>query len=279
VREFVLINRNMIQLKSYFDLEINCDEFDISWSQTYDPAFSQVATAIDLILPTTIDPSPLLSWWDKIRVVMHGGLKINSQKTRFNSTVNLIDPHDIDERLVFEFRDFSLQWKNSKFIILCDLFVNIKTIKSEPSQLAHMPNLKLVWKSEYELTDPPGNPNDHHSVTPVNPDTIGDGLNWDTYEHFRSNLINVDLSLHVPPPGSENTARINLYESNIELIRQWINSLAFPIRPTRRTIYDQRLCRRKFFFANSCAVRKSMKPKLGRSFNFGKFTFSRSSYC
>ena len=70
---------------------------------------------------------------------------------------------------------------------------------------------------------------------------------------------------------SSSKAEIKLYESNIELIRQWIQSLAFPVRPTRKTRLDDDT--RKFLLTPLQQKGQTSKPKLGRSYNQGRFSF------
>ena len=192
--EEIVINRNMIQLKTYLDMVLICDEMQISWSPTYDPAVSQIAYAIDMITPNNIDPSPALSWWDKVRLILHGRLKIHAKTASYHSTVDMIDPNCTNERLVFQFNDFLMNWTPGKYSIdTKDTRILIKSIRCEESQVAFFPKLRITTDVEYELNCQGYHVYDHHNVKPVNPESVAEWNNWDTFETFRSTHVNLDI--------------------------------------------------------------------------------------
>ena len=194
--ETVVIERNMIQLKTYLDMVLICDDMVISWSPTYDPAVSQIAYAIDMITPNNIDPSPALSWWDKVRLILHGKLKIHAKTASYHSTVDMIDPNCVNERLVFKFDDFEMNWTAGKYSIdTKDTKILIKSVRCEESQVAYFPKLRITTDVEYELLLPGYHLYDHHSVKPVTPESVKGYHTWDTFEMFRSMRVNLDVQI------------------------------------------------------------------------------------
>lgn len=281
--EQVKIYRNMIQMKTYYDMILNCDEMKISWTTTYDPAMTQVATAIDLITPNTCDPSPIISWWDKIRLLLHGKLIIKANKAEYHSLANMIDPHDVNERLIFSFEQLILTWTNAKFNLSGDTSILIKTVTRDESKIAYFPRLDLTLKITYVLASENYNANDHHQIKPVSEPLFGKSdLEWDTFEYFRSVKLNIDLKLKIKPAVNNledpeliksfhlYPAKIELYESNLDLLRLWIQSQAFPTRPTKRTILNKIKQNRDFFVIPKP---RGHKPKLGRSYGKANLTF------
>lgn len=42
------------------------------WGPCWDPAWTLIGQSVDLLTKPTVDPSPLLAWWDKSRLLLHG---------------------------------------------------------------------------------------------------------------------------------------------------------------------------------------------------------------
>ena len=278
IDDFVLsqVSRNMIQLKTYYDIDLNLEELTVSWTTTYDPAMTQFTTALDLILPVTEDPSPILPWWDKIRMLLHGNLAINAKHAEYHSLANMIDPHDISERLIFEFDELLLIWSNAKFHLMGDTSVQLKTIQREESKIAYFPRLDLTLQVDYVLNDNRYNKNDHHAIMPISKQldtTLFNNFsleNWDTFRRFRSRKLDLDLELIIKGNHQNQKARIELYESSIDLVRLWIASQAFPTRPTKRTVQFNLNDNRRFL---EIEKPPGIKPKLGRSYGRSKLKF------
>lgn len=47
-------------------------QFTIVWGPCWDPAWTLIGQAIDLLTKPSEDPSPPLPWWDKSRLLLHG---------------------------------------------------------------------------------------------------------------------------------------------------------------------------------------------------------------
>lgn len=50
----------------------NISLYTIVWGPCWDPAWTLIGQAVDLLSKPTADPSPLLAWWDKSRLLLHG---------------------------------------------------------------------------------------------------------------------------------------------------------------------------------------------------------------
>lgn len=50
----------------------NINLYTIVWGPCWDPAWTLIGQSVDLLTKPTVDPSPLLAWWDKSRLLLHG---------------------------------------------------------------------------------------------------------------------------------------------------------------------------------------------------------------
>jgi len=50
----------------------NISLYTIVWGPCWDPAWTLIGQSVDLLTKPTVDPSPLLAWWDKSRLLLHG---------------------------------------------------------------------------------------------------------------------------------------------------------------------------------------------------------------
>lgn len=50
----------------------NISLYTIVWGPCWDPAWTLIGQAVDLLTKPSADPSPLLTWWDKSRLLLHG---------------------------------------------------------------------------------------------------------------------------------------------------------------------------------------------------------------
>lgn len=55
----------------------NISLYTIVWGPCWDPAWTLIGQAVDLLTKPTADPSPLLAWWDKSRLLLHGRWHMN----------------------------------------------------------------------------------------------------------------------------------------------------------------------------------------------------------
>lgn len=48
----------------------------LSWGANIDPAINDMARVIDSFTKPNVDPSPIIGWWDKLRLILHGKTEI-----------------------------------------------------------------------------------------------------------------------------------------------------------------------------------------------------------
>ena len=209
--EFYTVGRNMIQLKTYYDMTINAENTSIAFCQSFDPVFTNFGQALDLITVPSIDPSPVIPFWDKIRLMMHGTLRINSNLLEYHTPTNPYNPFQIEERIVFQGDNVELAWENALFKLSGDLKIIAKSVHEEDSVVAHFPEFSMDYKINYEMAEG-DNPNDHHSIIPVNPEHVG---HW---KDLRNIFINETFVVYVRD-------KVNKAQSRLHLSLDWMENV------------------------------------------------------
>ena len=74
------------------------DSMFMAQGPCWDPALSEVSTAFDFISAPSVDPSPPLPFWDKMRLLMHGRLTLTTKHIKFQCLTSL-DPYNQTEML------------------------------------------------------------------------------------------------------------------------------------------------------------------------------------
>lgn len=132
-----LISRSLNPVKTYLDLKIinnNSSSHDsmLVWGKSLQPTISTVMQCFDNLSKPPIDKSPIIGWWDKFRLIMHGRFQI-----QWKSKINLIikgsrDPYQIIEDgsgFNFCFNNnvkllFNSTFRNDELLVVkCDAFV------------------------------------------------------------------------------------------------------------------------------------------------------------
>lgn len=68
----------MLKCKNKTCLSVaNISQYTIVWGPCWDPAWTLIGQSVDLLTKPTVDPSPLLAWWDKSRLLLHGHWAMN----------------------------------------------------------------------------------------------------------------------------------------------------------------------------------------------------------
>ncbi len=79
-RDDIVVGRKMPALKFYHDLYAHTARLEITWGVAYDYPLSDIGSASDYMTKPTVDPSPVLPWWDKMRLILHGRVVIKSDQ-------------------------------------------------------------------------------------------------------------------------------------------------------------------------------------------------------
>lgn len=87
----------------------NISLYTIVWGPCWDPAWTLIGQSVDLLTKPTVDPSPLLAWWDKSRLLLHGrwamdidqanlhqlATEVNQRANKLNCWESLLDPSPV----------------------------------------------------------------------------------------------------------------------------------------------------------------------------------------
>uniref|UniRef100_A0A8D2IHG0 KIAA0100 n=1 Tax=Varanus komodoensis TaxID=61221 RepID=A0A8D2IHG0_VARKO len=255
----VCVERNMPPLKFYHDFHSEVFQYTIVWGPCWDPAWTLVGQAVDLLTKASEDPSAPLPWWDKSRLLLHGEWHMDIEQANLHQ-VATEDPYNTTENLHWEWSRLSFHWRPGQFVFKGDLDVNVRTAsKYDDCCFLHLPQLcmtlDLTWLCH-------GNPHDHHGVVLRSPDflpEVPEGQQYDSYRAFRSE--NLNLSIHMDlmrPSGEPSQPRILLYSSTLRWMQNFWATWTSVTRP---------ICRGKLF-----GNLKPTKRKLGQHYRQLSFT-------
>ncbi|KOB78972.1 Uncharacterized protein OBRU01_01431 [Operophtera brumata] len=114
----------------------------------------------------SLDPSAPLSWWDKVRLMMHG--RVTARCSRFTCLLHVsLDPYNTTEEMELSWSELVLDWTNGKLCFLGSLEVLVRTAsKYDDCRVARVPALKLSAKLGWTCV---ADARDHRSVAPCAP--------------------------------------------------------------------------------------------------------------
>ena len=252
--EDVVIERGMTPLKFYHDLAIDVESWRMAHGSCWEPALSQFSISLAHMTGSSLDPSPALPWWDKIRLLFHGRLLLAARSTQLLLHASL-DPYNTTEEIAFSFTDMELDWEEGVIKMGGTLDVSVRTAsKYDDFHLLHIPGVNLTVKLEWACL---ANPFDHHHVTPCAPDKIPEysiNQEHDSYRAFRSKHLNISIGMETKGlrGGRQDRPRMDIFSSTL----RWFENLKFIISGASRPI------RRGAVFNN----KRPKKPHLSRHF-------------
>ncbi|XP_076682699.1 bridge-like lipid transfer protein family member hobbit isoform X2 [Andrena cerasifolii] len=233
----IVVERGMTSLKYYHDLNWDIDKFRYAFGPCWEPVIAQCNLSFEKIIHPSRDPSPPLPFWDKMRLALHGRLTLCVKQL----TVLLhgsLDPYNTTEEMELTWTGLELDWTQGRIIVKGDLDVYVRTAsKYDDCKLLHLPNVRLSMKLAWVCL---GDPRDHHAAIPCAPDRLPEyssNQEHDSFRAFRSQNLNVSLSLETKPNGSPTMTSAPtalLYGSTL----RWFENLKFILsgatRPTRK---------------------------------------------
>ena len=227
----------MCPLKFYHDLNGEMDSAFMAHGPCWDPALSECSTAFDFISAPSLDPSPPLPFWDKMRLLFHGRLTLSTKKMKFQCLTSL-DPYNQTEMLDLVWSGVSsgfssdggsgnwkdlgktspssssasipqlpqipaiLDWTNGKIAFRGFFDSNVRTAsKYDDCHFVHIPHLRLEIHLDWQC--PGGNPNDHVLVACTAPDRVHDverASTHDSFRAFRSSELKVTMDFKTVAP-------------------------------------------------------------------------------
>ncbi|XP_072326063.1 bridge-like lipid transfer protein family member 2 isoform X2 [Scyliorhinus torazame] len=235
----ILIERNMPPLKWYHEFESQISLFTIVWGPCWDPAWTLIGQAVDLLTKPSGDPSPPLNWWDKSRLLFHGSWTMDIEQANLHQLATE-DPYNTTENMHWEWNKLQFIWTNCQFVFKGDLDVNVRTAsKYDDCCFLHLPDLCIIIGLQWICG---GNPYDHHIVTLCSPDnleTLPDTEKHDSYKLFRSENVNLSITMDLNRSGRETPEpRILLYSSTLRWMQNFWATWTTVSRP---------ICRGKLF--------------------------------
>ncbi|XP_051535969.1 protein KIAA0100-like isoform X2 [Myxocyprinus asiaticus] len=246
----VTVYRNMPPLKFYYNVHSNISLYTIVWGPCWDPAWTLIGQAVDLLTKPTADPSPLLTWWDKSRLLLHGRWVMDIEQANLHQLANE-DPYNTTENLHWEWSKLNFDWNPGQFVFKGDLDVNVRTAsKYDDICFLHLPNLCMMLDLQWLCH---GNPHDHHAVMLCAAENVADvtsGQPHDSYRAFRSENLNLSITMHLDQHCDKEPSqpRILLYSSTLRWMQNfwatWTNvsrpicrgKLFHSLRPVRRKL-------------------------------------------
>ncbi|XP_015603116.1 protein KIAA0100 isoform X2 [Cephus cinctus] len=233
----IVVERGMTSLKYYHDLNWDIDKFRYAFGPCWEPVIAQCNLSFEKIIHPSRDPSPPLPFWDKMRLALHGRLTLCVKQLTVLLHASL-DPYNTTEEMELTWSGLELDWTQGRIIIKGDLDVYVRTAsKYDDCRLLHLPNVRLSIKLVWVCL---GDPRDHHAAIPCAPDRLPEyssNQEHDSFRAFRSQNLNVSLSLETKPTGSPaltSAPTALLYGSTL----RWFENLKFILsgatRPTRK---------------------------------------------
>lgn len=256
----VTVHRNMPPLKFYYDFKSNINLYTIVWGPCWDPAWTLIGQSVDLLTKPTADPSPLLAWWDKSRLLLHGRWVMDIDQANLHQLATE-DPYNTTENLHWEWSKLNFDWNPGQFVFKGDLDVNVRTAsKYDDICFLHLPNLCMTLDLQWLCH---GNPHDHHAVMLCCAENVADvtsGQPHDSYRAFRSENLNLsitmDLNQHCGTEASQ--PRILLYSSTLRWMQNFWATWTSVSRP---------ICRGKLFHSL-----RPVRKKLGQHYKQMSYT-------
>uniref|UniRef100_A0A8B9JU85 FMP27/BLTP2/Hobbit GFWDK motif-containing RBG unit domain-containing protein n=1 Tax=Astyanax mexicanus TaxID=7994 RepID=A0A8B9JU85_ASTMX len=256
----VTVHRNVPPLKFYYDLTSNVFLYTIVWGPCWDPAWTLIGQAVDLLTKPTADPSPLLTWWDKSRLLLHGRWHMNIDQANLHQLATE-DPYNTTENMHWEWNKLDFDWNPGQFVFKGDMDVNVRTAsKYDDICFLHLPNLCMTLDLQWLCH---GNPHDHHGVMLCCADNIADvtsGQPHDSYRAFRSENLNLSITMDLNQNADAGSCQpqILLYSSTLRWMQNFWATWTSVSRP---------ICRGKLFHS----LRPSRK-KLGQHYKQMSYT-------
>ncbi|KAG7479401.1 hypothetical protein JOB18_024873 [Solea senegalensis] len=256
----VTVLRNIPPLKFYYDFKSNISLYTIVWGPCWDPAWTLIGQSVDLLTKPTADPSPLLAWWDKSRLLLHGHWVMDIDQANLHQLATE-DPYNTTENLHWEWSKLNFNWNPGHFVFKGDLDVNVRTAsKYDDICFLRLPNLCMTLDLQWLCH---GNPHDHHAVMVCSADNVADvtsGQPHDSYRAFRSENLNLSITMDLNQhPGREPCQpRILLYSSTLRWMQNFWATWTSVSRP---------ICRGKLFHSL-----KPVRKKLSQHYKQMSYT-------
>lgn len=231
------VKRSMTTLKLYHDLVAEASTLAYTHGVCWEPVLQQLNLSFELISKPSLDPSPSLSWWDKMRFLFHGSLTIITENLSLFFHASL-DPYNSTELVEIAANKSVIDWLTGKIDFKGGLGLLVHTeSRYDECRIVDLPSVNICINLNWLCK---GNKNDHHSVMPCAPDKIPEYSSnqiHDSYRSFRSHNLNVTASLDTKPlfkGTTEEIPSVVIYNSTLNWLENKTFMVAGLVRLTRK---------------------------------------------
>lgn len=234
------VERSMTPMKIFHNLQLRCTSGSYTNGPCWEPVLQQVSIAFDDIVSSSSDPSPSLPWWDKMRFIYHGQIKLNCNQLSILLHASN-DPYNQTELLELTIARSYVDLSTGKIRIKGDFDALLRTAsKYDECRFIHIPNLDVSMTLDWNCL---GGQHDHYSVMPCAPDKVPDYSSYhshDSYRSFRSQSLNLNLNFETQftsPTSSmnpENMPSMLFFGSTIRWLENQKVIFVGPSKLTRR---------------------------------------------
>jgi hypothetical protein len=105
------VERGMLPLKFYHDFNCEVESYSYAFGPCWEPVIAQCNLSFEKILAPSRDPSPPLSFWDKMRLLLHGRLTMVVQQLTVLLHASL-DPYNTTEEMELTWNQVVMDWTN-----------------------------------------------------------------------------------------------------------------------------------------------------------------------
>lgn len=87
----------------------------MAYGPSWEPVMAQISLAMEFVSRPSLDPSPALPWWDKMRLLYHGRLTLISQHLNMYMRASL-DPYNTTEHMEISWNEVFIEWTNGEIL-------------------------------------------------------------------------------------------------------------------------------------------------------------------
>ncbi|CAH8641914.1 unnamed protein product [Dicrocoelium dendriticum] len=228
--------RNDWPLKFFYDFTADVKSLHLCYGSSWEPTVAWLGQRLEDILPTPLDTSPRLGWWDKVRHLLHGRLRIASERMSWLYSTSF-NPYNTTDFLVWQWVPSTVCWKTGLFRLDGSLDVSYHTASKYDGvcQILNLPHIYLTFHLDWLSL---GNPLDHHAVKPCNAERLAsiDTIEHDSYLRFRGNRLAMRVLCGIQSSrlDSDRLPSCLLYTSMLKFTDKLRMSLSKVARPIRR---------------------------------------------